>query len=329
MPANLTPQYLAAEERYKQTKEDRERLKALKEMLATVPKHKGTEKLQGDIKRKIAKLRDELEDHRSKKGARRFSFHVDKEGAGQLTVIGPPNVGKTQLVNALAQVSLEVGDYPFTTRIFQPAMMPFEDIQIQLIDLPGLSRDYMETWVPTIIKGSDAALIVLDSSRDDLLDQMDTVLMILQTYKIELIDPSLPAKDPRCTFLKSLVIANKNDLPLSRENYGILKEFYGETLTFTASSAKNQSNFDELKRQIVQLLNIIRVYSKRPGYPAELESPFVFPRKSTLLDFAKAVHKDFSEHLKFARVWSSHKYEGQRITRDYILEDGDIIELHI
>src|SRR4030042_868688 len=139
MPANLTPQYLAADERYKHAKDDRERLKALKEMLALIPKHKGTEKLQAEIKRKIAKLKEDLESGKSKKGARRISYSVTKEGAGQIVVVGPSNVGKSQLVNSLTNASLEVADYLFTTRIFQPAMMPYEDIQIQLIDLPAIS----------------------------------------------------------------------------------------------------------------------------------------------------------------------------------------------
>ena len=128
MPANLTPQYHAAEERYKQARDDREKMKALKEMMAYIPKHKGTEKLQADIKRKIARLKDDMEVKRSK-GGHRFSFSVEREGAAQIVVVGPPNVGKSCLISNLTDTNLEVADYPFTTRIFQPAMMQYEDFQ--------------------------------------------------------------------------------------------------------------------------------------------------------------------------------------------------------
>ena len=183
MPANLTPQYMAAEERYKSAKDDRERLKALKEMLAMIPKHKGTEKLQADIKRKIARIRDELEVKKSK-GGHRFNFSVEREGAAQVMAVGTPNVGKSSLINALTGANLEVGDYPFTTRIFHPAMMPVKDIQVQLVDLPALSENYVENWLSSMIRISDLAMIVVDISRDDVLEQMETTLKILESFKI-------------------------------------------------------------------------------------------------------------------------------------------------
>lgn len=329
MPANLTPQYFAAEERYKQAKDDRERLKALKEMLAVIPKHKGTEKLQGDIKRKIARLKDELQAKKSKKGAKRFSYSVEKEGAAQIVIVGPPNVGKSQLVNSLANTTFEVADYPFTTRVFQPAMMPYEDIQIQLIDLPPVSKEYMENWIPSIIKGSDGILFLIDLSKDDLLAQVEITLELLNYHKIELIDKSVAENDVRWSYLKSLLVANKIDLPNAEENFKILNEFYGNRFMICATSVIQQQYLEKLKQEIIRLLNIVRIYSKRPGCETDYKKPFVFPKGSTLIDFAKAVHKDFAQNLKFARVWGHSKFDGQRITKDYVLEDKDVIELHI
>ena len=328
MPANLTPVYFAAEEKYKQAKDDRERLKALREMLAVIPKHKGTDKLQGDIKRKIARLKEEQQTIKSK-GPKRFAYHVDKEGAGQISVVGPPNAGKTQLVNSLTNASFEVGNYSFTTHIFQPAMMPYEDIQVQLVDFPPLSREHLENWVPSLIKNSDALLLVIDFSRSDLLDQLEASLELLQYHKIEIENKKSDKEDFRWYYLRSLLIANKMDIPEANENFTIYKEFYGDRFPVYTISANNKKTIEELKQGIVKMLDIVRIYSKRPGYEPEYKSPFILSRGKTLKDFAKTVHHDFAKNLKYARVWGKNKFDGQRITKDYILEDKDVIELHM
>ena len=330
MPANLTPQFLAAEQRYKSAKDDREKLKALKEMLATVPKHKGTEKLQADIKRKIARLKDEMEVKKAK-GAQRFSFSLDKEGAGQVMVLGTPNVGKSMLINSLTGANLEVGDYPFTTRLFHPAMMPVKDIQIQLVDLPALSESYHENWLSSMIRISDMAMVVVDLSRDDILEQMETVSSVLNKFKVKLQGKKFEEVDDNVHWvsLRSFIVGNKADLPAAPENYRVFEELYGDTHEIVPVSAKNRTNLDSIKATIWDILDIVRVYSKKPGHEAEMDRPFTFRRGATLLDFAEAVHKDFAKNLKFARVWGKEVFDGQRINKDYVLQDGDIIELHM
>ncbi|MFZ5516060.1 MAG: GTPase [Candidatus Zhuqueibacterota bacterium] len=329
MPANLTAQYLAAEEKYKNAKDDRERMKALKDMLAHIPKHKGTEKLQADIKRKIARLKDEVEIKKSK-GGHRFSYSVEREGAGQVAVVGPPNVGKSQLISALTATQLEVADYPFTTRMFHPAMMPFEDIQIQLIDLPPLSEEYLEHWAPSIIRVADMMLLVMDAGRDDILDQFELTLRILHEYKIQSTAPS-PTEtiDPYWSYLNSLVVLNKIDALRAGENFQIFDDLYRDQYRILPASATRPATLESIRTGIVKSLQIIRVYSKRPGHDAEMNRPFTFRQGSTLMDFANAVHKDFAQHLKFARVWGAQVFEGQRINKDYILQDKDVIELHV
>lgn len=330
MPANLTPQYLSAEEHFKQARDDREKMKALKEMLANIPKHKGTEKLQADIKRKIAKLKDDI-DVKKTKGGHRFSYSVEREGAGQVVVVGPPNVGKSRLVSSLTGAELEVADYPFTTRIFQPAMMPYEDIQIQLVDLPPIAEEFVENWLSSIIRLADLMMLLIDASKDDLLEQVEATLSILDRFKIkpkgstaqEVLDPV------HWSQLTTILIANKIDLPAALDNYPILEEFYRDKFELIPISALAQTNLDHLKNKIIELLAIVRVYSKRPGHEANLDRPYTFQKGSTLMDFARAVHKDFAEKLKFARVWGKSVFDGQRINKDYILQDRDVIELHI
>ena len=329
MPANLTAQYYSAEEKYKNAKDDREKMKALKEMLANIPKHKGTEKLQADIKRKIARLKDEVQIRKSK-GGHRFSYSVEREGAAQVVVVGPPNIGKSQLISVLTSARLEVADYPYTTRIFHPAMMPYEDIQIQLVDLPPISEEYLEKWVSSIIRIADMMLLVVDASRDDVLEQFETTLNILHNFKIkpETFSPG-EIHDPYWSILKTIVIANKIDLTNAVDNFQIFEEFYQDQYQILPVSALESTNLEIIKTGIIQLLKIIRVYSKRPGHEPEMNRPFTFQQESTLLDFAKAVHKDFSQNLKFARVWGESVFDGQRINKEYILQDKDVIELHL
>lgn len=330
MPANLTPRYLAAEERYKHARDDREKLKALKEMIAYIPKHKGTEKLQADIKRKIARLKDDMEVKKSK-GGHRFSYSVEREGAAQVVVVGPPNVGKSCLISNLTDTDLEVADYPYTTRTFQPAMMQYEDIQIQLVDLPPLSDEYAENWVSSIIRIADMMIIVVDVSRDDLLEQVEMTISILDRFKIKAREISIQDSldTPYLSILKTIFVANKIDLPRAQNNYNILKEFYQGKFELFPVSALTKTNLHQLKQKIVNFMQIIRVYSKRPGRDAVTNRPFTFQKGSTLMDFARAVHKDFAAKLKFARVWGSNVFDGQRINKDYLLQDKDIIELHI
>ncbi|MEW5806778.1 MAG: GTPase [Acidobacteriota bacterium] len=329
MPANLTPQYLEAEERYKQAKDNQERMKALKEMLSTIPKHKGTEKLQADIKRRLAKLRDEMEHKKGGPGKRRVSFHVEREGAAQVAIVGPPNVGKSQLLVRLTNASIEVADYPFTTRTFHPGMMPYENIQIQLIDLPPISAEHMENWVPMIIRDADLILLMIDLSRDDFTEQIGSVGKALEAHNIKLVrSPNRIAEDDREGSKETLIVGNKIDLERARENFEELKRLYGADFPILGISASKSIHLEELKRSLFQMLNIVRVYSKPPGKEPDVSKPFIFQKGSTLLDFAGAVHRDFVQNLKFARVWGSGKFEGQRIHRDYLLTDGDIIELH-
>ncbi|MBN1154698.1 50S ribosome-binding GTPase [candidate division KSB1 bacterium] len=328
MPANLTPQYYAAEERYKAAKDDREKMKALKAMLGIMPKHKGTEKLQAEIKRKIALLREELESGKGK-GTHRISYRVDREGAGQVAVVGTPNVGKTMLVNSMTNAAFETADYPFTTRMFQPAMMPYEDLQIQLIDLPPISMEHMENWMPSIIVNSDALLIVIDLASDDLLEEVDTIFSILNHHKMYLFQSEDQEYDERWLAKKALFVGSKLDRPESTDNLKIFNEFYADSIHLHTIGLDDAEAVERLKADIFRMLDIVRIYSKRPGYAADFSNPFVLPAGSDLLAFAGIVHHDFEENLKYARVWNSDKYQGQRITRDYILHDKDVIELHM
>ena len=329
MPANLPPQYFEAEQRYREARTVPEKLEALKQMLAIMPKHKGTEKLQAELKRKIARLKEEA--HRGRKGgARGYTTYVEKEGAGQVTLAGLPNTGKSRILASLTHASPEVADYPFTTRRPQPGMMPFEDIQIQLVDLPPLSREYMESWVTGIVRVSDAVLLVVNLASGEVLEELDEAVAILAEHKIKAVDRVLETNPYASVAEKrTLVVGTHLDLPGARENAEVLHELLRDRFPFQPVSLETGEGLEELRRAVFELLELVRVYSKPPGKEPDRTRPFVFRRGATLVDFAAAVHKDFVERLRFARVWGPNKFEGQRVNREYVLEDGDVIELHL
>ena len=334
MPANLSPEYFAAEQRFKSAKKIPEKIEALEQMLSTIPKHKGTEKMQADLKRRLSKLRGEAQ----KKGgtARTLPiYHVEREGAGQVALVGAPNVGKSLLMRRLTHAQPEVAEYPFTTRLPTPGMMPFENVQFQLVDLPPVSDQFMESWVPTLVRQADAAVLVVDLSADDLLEEVETTRLLLEKHKIRLGAWTPDALPPGLAVKRTLLVGNKLDLPGAEENLAALRELLSESSAagwaapMLATSAETSAGLETFKRAVFDLLKVIRIFTKAPGKKPDLAAPYVLKRGSTVREAATHVHKDFAAQLKFARLWGHAKSDGQMVQRDYVLADGDILELHI
>ncbi|MDQ7842126.1 MAG: TGS domain-containing protein [Armatimonadota bacterium] len=322
MPANLTPEYLAADRKFKAAVTPQEKLAALEEMLATIPKHKGTEKMQADIKRRIARLRAEAQRQRRAARGKPF-YHVDREGAGQLVLAGAPNTGKSALLAALTNAAPEVAEYPFTTRVPLPGMMIYENVQIQLVDLPPITADLTEGWLYALIRTADGVLLVADLASDDLLEQTDQVLTLLARANIHLSPPPAPPHQK-----PALVIANKLDASGAGDRLALLREFLGSRLPVLAVSAGMGTGLEALREAAFRLLGVIRVYSKPPGRKADLSAPFILPAGATVLDAAEAIHKDLRDSLRYARLWRRQGAQGQMVGRDHVLADGDVIEIH-
>jgi len=328
VPANLTPDYFNAEKEYKAAQTDDEKLACLKRMLSIIPKHKGTDKLQADIKRRIAQFKDRLDRKSKKKGP---SFRVKPDGAGQIVLAGAPNSGKSALLKAVSHADPEIAAYPFTTREPVPGMMPYKDIQIQLVDLPPLSTEHCEAFVFDNIRGSNGILLLLDLAESDPVDDLEHLTEFLQEKKIFLVPPD---HEPKHTFegdvyLRTILVLTKSDMDPDGELAGLVLEMLETPLPVHAVSAQNGVGLDELRESVFNLLHILRVYTKQPGKPPDLDAPFTTPIGSTVLNLAELVHKDFAKNLKSARIWGSGKFDGQIVQRDHILQDGDVIELSL
>ncbi len=314
MPANLTPDYLAAEQAYKHAETPQEKIAALEDMYAALPKHKGTEKMQADIKRRLAEARRESQKTHKAGAHAAPAYLVRREGAGQVALLGPPNAGKSRLVSLLTHAHPEVADYPFTTRMPVAGMMPFEDVQIQLVDLPAISGEFMEPWLPQVVRPAQSCALVIDPNNPEVLGQVEFILTTLDGWRVP---------PPR------LLVANKLDLPGAGENFRIVLELYGERFHCLGVSAAAGLGLGAFARAAFDALGIVRFYSKPPGKKPDLAAPYVLHRGATVQDAAAQVHRDFAEHLRYARLYrKSHEQDGMLVERMHLVEDGDILEFH-
>jgi ribosome-interacting GTPase 1 len=312
VPANLTPDYLSAEQTYKKAGTQAERIHALEQMLATVPKHKGTEKLVADIRRRLSQERKESQ---KKGGSHAAPFWlIHREGAGQVALLGPPNCGKSSLVRALTHAHPEVGDYPFTTRAPLPGMMAFEDVQIQLIDMPPLSQEFMEPWMAQAVKHADLTVLMVDPNDPDVLGEIEFALGTLEGWRL-----GRPA----------LLVGNKVDVPGGAANFDAVVALYGDSLRCVPVSARTGEGGREFAKAVFEALGVVRFYSKPPGKPPDLSKPYVLKRGETVRDAAAHVHRDIAEHLKYARLFHRDgQHDGMMVERSHLVEDGDILEFH-
>lgn len=326
MPTNLPPEFFEVDKRYRAATTPAEKIETLEELLGTIPKHKGTDKLRADLRKRLAKLKTSAQ--AGKKTSKHVSaFHIDREGAGQVLVIGSSNVGKSALVDTLTNASPEVSVTPFSTWSATPGMMPIGNVQVQLIDTPALNRDYIEPDLMDLIRRSDMILIVIDLQADPF-EQLEHTLAQMEQYRIVPLHlQEQHAGKPRITFVPVLLLVNKADDETSKPDFDVLRELLDPRWSMIPISAKTGHNLERMKQAVFDTLDIVRVYSKIPGKDPDTNSPFVMKQGGTVEEFAGKVHQDFVKRLKSARVWGSSAFDGQMVPRDYVLEDGDIVEL--
>ena len=329
MPANLPPEYHRIEAELRAARTPEEKIDIYERLIAVIPHHKGTDKLIAMYRQKIAKAREEGELHQAT-AKHAPIYKVERSGSGQVVLAGPPNAGKSSLVKALTDADPEIADYPFTTRSPAPYMMAFENIRIQLVDSPPVTGEFMETWFPEMVKMADAVLLVADLTDPDGPAVIDGILGRLRERKVDCVRADADIPPPYFPFRKrTLLAANKIEIEGSARAFEELGQLLDGPFERLAVSAADGQGLERLRRAVFGLLHIVRVYSKVPGQKAGKDSPFSLRVGSTVMDMAKAVHKDFSEKLQYARVWNASGLDGLRVNRDYVLADEDIVELHI
>jgi len=326
MPANLPPQYFEAEKRYRSAREPDEKIAALEEMLAIMPHHKGTDKLHAMLRQKIARFSQEAE--KKYATARRAGFYITREGAGQVMLVGPANAGKSQLLATVTEAIPEIAEYPFTTKTPIPGMMKFEDIQIQLVDTPPIGHKEVRVLLANTLRNADLIAIVIDLSREPV-SQVEASLQGLREARIEPLTDDGTQITPGSYPRKMLIVGNKNELAGSNKNWERLRSQYDKLFPLVSISAREGGGLEEFKKAVYQALNIVRVYTKTPGSKADLTDPMILEKGSTLREAAESLHKDFYQNLRYAVVWGSGKYDGQRVSKGHVLQDGDIVEFHI
>lgn len=332
MPANLTPDYKAAEAAFRRARDPHDKLTHLREMLRLIPKHKGTDHLQADIKARIKELTDELAGPR--KGAARSGppTVIRPEGAAQVALVGPPNSGKSALHAELTRSRSASEPYPFATQYPQPGMMPVDDIFIQLVDLPSISPLHPIPWISNALQPADAALLVVDLTDPGCLDATLEVHRLLEERRVHLTpvwDPDPDPDDPFARRIPTLLVASKADLlDDPGAEVRVFLELDRLAYEWLAVSSVDKTGLAELGRTLFDRLEIVRVYTKVPGKPPDMGQPFTVRRGATVLDVAELVHRDIAASLDYARLWRPGRPEGQQIGREHPVEDGDVVELH-
>lgn len=331
MAANLTPQYLKAQESYRRASTKEEELKWLEVMLKELPKHKASEKMQMDLKTKISHTKKEIESapktggHKSQPGV-----SIPRQGAGTCMLLGGPNAGKSRLLATLTHAHPEVAPYPFTTRTPLPGMMAWEDCFVQLIDTPPITDDVFEPYLQGLIRGADLTLLMVDLGADEGIEQCQSVLKRLNETKTRLARTShLDEDDVGLSFTQTLLVPNKIDLPDAADRLAMLHEFVPLDFEEHVISAERGDGVEELRTTIYRALDVVRVYAKSPkAKEPDRERPFTVKRGGTVLDVAAQIHRDMVETFKFARIWGHGVHDGTPVKGDHVVHDRDVVEIH-
>jgi ribosome-interacting GTPase 1 len=330
MPANLPPQYHRAEQRYREAIALEDKVEALEEMMRIIPKHKGTDHLRADLKKRLSQHKKEVQEDRKKgEGVSSTLDKVEKEGAGQAVLVGLPNAGKTSIIAHFTKAQVGPTDYPFATFKSVSGMMHFENVQIQLVDLPPVSMEHTESWVFNIIRNTDLVLLIVDLALPDPEEQVLELTTLLEEKHLLLVgNRGISGPDLSTAVKPTIILATKSDIPGSEDGLVSLTEEYGSDFPIVSLSVQAEQNTEALPQKIFEALRLLRVYTKAPGKKPDHDQPYTLPVGSTVLDVAEAVHRDIAENLRFARIWGADKYDGQQVKQDHVVSDGDIIELH-
>jgi len=329
MPANLTPQYQKAEDEFRRAQSAAEKIAALETMLQLIPKHKGTEKLQADLRTRLKETRADLQ-HEKKAAKKGRSYKIPRQGAGQWILIGAPNSGKSRIVADLTGAHPDVADYPFTTREPLPAMMPWEDVTVQLIDTPPVTANHIEAYLSSMVRAADGVLLCMNGGSDDAPDETLEVVEQFHARKTMLSNRTrFSDEDFSVLEVKTLLVVTRGDDPGVDDRLRYLAEILAANFDRIRVDLDHGDSREALRNMIYRELNVIRAYTKPPGKPPDYSSPYTIPNGGTVADLAAQMHREMAETLKYAQVWGKSAIDGQVVGRDHQLCDKDLVELHV
>lgn len=333
MALNLTPEYFEADRKYRQAQNPADKLAALEEMLRAIPKHKASEKKQADLKRRISDLRQASQ--HVKKAAVVDPYHIPPQGAGQSLLFGLPNSGKSSILGKLSNAAVKITEFPFGTALPVPGMVYHEDVPIEMVDLPPVTPEHVPAGMLNAIRNTQALLMIVDLANPGVLEDIDTLLAILREREVIFDPPQSPGEDDDDADDQQLrvgpagiIVCTKADLPGAADNWAVLQELRSGPPAMMKLSSVTGEGLDALLAWLFTTLEVVRVYSKLPGKPADKNKPFILPVGSTVGELARMIHKEMAEHLKYARVFGDHAFSGQQVHAQHVLADRDVVELH-
>lgn len=320
--------YHKAEREYRQATTPRERLARLEKMLALIPKHKGTDKLQADIKRKLKEARSDVAAGGSGTHAS-YGPKINRQGCGQILVIGGPNAGKSQVVASVTNATPEVAPYPYTTRTMTPGMMEVAEVTVQVIDTPPIAEGSVDPQLLNLIRATDAVALCLNGGDDESPEATAAVVRELRERKTVLgsesayLEDGLSMLGVRCRLVLTNCAADDAELRLE-----LFQELVDRPFPIVRFDRDDSDAIAATKQALFDSLELIRVFTKRPGQPVDRSEPFTLPKGSTVEAVAEKVHEEVARGLRFARLWSGTSTEAQTVGREYVVQDGDVVEFH-
>lgn len=328
MPANLTPQYSKAEEAFRRAQSAAEKLACLEEMLQIIPKHKGTEKLQADLKTKIKETREEVQVEKSAPKSLGKTFRFPRQGAAQVILLGGPNAGKSRILKELTKAEPEVADYPFTTREPMPGMMAWEDVSLQLIDTPPITVSHFDPYLLNLTRTADLVVLVFDGSSDDAPEQTQQVVeQLAQRHTLLSDHTGFDEEDFSRLHIKTLLLVTRSNDPDWLERVGLLKELMPVPFEMLPVDLDRAEDVERLRNSVFAAVSVMRLYTKTPGKPADYTSPFTLPVGGTVEDLAGKIHRDLAEKVRAAKIWTYGATDSRTVGKDHILADRDLVEL--